>query len=81
MPSSSGCASSTGEWSHCRPCRGSWKESKQGELAAIGWTAEQTSFGRDSLNTMLALAEQGIGRLVALQRRAVDARGEVSFVL
>jgi hypothetical protein len=30
---------------------------------------------------MLALAEQGIGRLIALQRRAVDARGEASFVL
>jgi ribonuclease PH len=52
-----------------------------GAFVEVQGTAEQTPFGRDSLNTMLALAEQGIGRLVALQRRAVDARGEVSFVL
>ncbi len=50
-------------------------------LDEVQGTAEQTPFGRDSLTAMLALAEQGIGRLVALQRRAVDARGEVSFVL
>jgi ribonuclease PH len=52
-----------------------------GAFVEVQGTAEQTPFGRDSLNTMLALAEQGIGRLVALQRRAVDARSEVSFVL
>ena len=52
-----------------------------GAFVEVQGTAEQTPFGRDSLNTMLALAEHGIGRLVALQRRAVDARGEVSFVL
>ncbi len=52
-----------------------------GAFVEVQGTAEQTPFGRESLNTMLALAEQGIGRLVALQRRAVDARGEVSFVL
>ncbi len=52
-----------------------------GAFVEVQGTAEQTPFGRDSLTAMLALAEQGIGRLVALQRRAVDARGEVSFVL
>jgi hypothetical protein len=30
---------------------------------------------------MLGLAETGIRRLVALQRRALDARGERSFTL
>jgi len=52
-----------------------------GAFVEVQGTAEQTPFGRDSLATMLALAEQGIGRLIALQRRAVDARGETSFVL
>ena len=52
-----------------------------GAFVEVQGTAEQTPFGRDSLTAMLALAEQGIGRLIALQRRAVDARGETSFVL
>jgi ribonuclease PH len=52
-----------------------------GAFVEVQGTAEQTPFGRDSLAAMLALAELGIGRLVALQRRAVDARGETSFVL
>jgi ribonuclease PH len=52
-----------------------------GAFVEVQGTAEQTPFGRDSLAAMLALAEQGIGRLIALQRRAVDARGEASFVL
>jgi len=52
-----------------------------GAFVEVQGTAEQTPFGRDSLGTMLALAEQGIGRLIALQRRAVDARAETSFVL
>jgi ribonuclease PH len=52
-----------------------------GAFVEVQGTAEQTPFGRDSLAAMLALAEQGIGRLVALQRRAVDARGEACFVL
>ena len=52
-----------------------------GAFVEVQGTAEQTPFGRDSLDAMLALAEQGIGRLIALQRRAVDARGETSFVL
>jgi len=52
-----------------------------GAFVEVQGTAEQTPFGRASLAAMLALAEQGIGRLIALQRRAVDARGESSFVL
>jgi ribonuclease PH len=52
-----------------------------GAFVEVQGTAEQTPFGRDSLAAMLALAEQGIGQLIALQRRAVDARGETSFVL
>ena len=52
-----------------------------GAFVEVQGTAEQTPFGRDSLAAMLALAEQGIGRLIGLQRRAVDARGEASFVL
>ena len=52
-----------------------------GAFVEVQGTAEQTPFGRDSLDAMLALAEQGIGRLIALQRRAVDARGETLFVL
>ena len=52
-----------------------------GAFVEVQGTAEQTPFGRDSLAAMLTLAEQGIGRLIALQRRAVEARGETSFVL
>jgi ribonuclease PH len=52
-----------------------------GAFVEVQGTAEQTPFSRDGLAAMLALAEQGIGRLIALQRRAVDARGEASFVL
>jgi ribonuclease PH len=52
-----------------------------GAFVEVQGTAEQTPFGRDSLAAMLALAEQGIGRLIALQQRAVAARGETSFVL
>jgi ribonuclease PH len=52
-----------------------------GAFVEVQGTAEQTPFSRDGLAAMLALAEKGIGRLIALQRRAVDARGEASFVL
>jgi ribonuclease PH len=52
-----------------------------GAFVEVQGTAEQTPFGRESLATMLALAERGIASLIALQRRAVDARGETSFVL
>jgi ribonuclease PH len=37
------------------------------------------AFGRDRLDAMLALAERGIRQLVALQRRALEARAERTF--
>jgi len=52
-----------------------------GAFVEVQGTAEQTPFGRDRLTEMLALAEAGIGRLVRLQRRALEARGETSFGL
>ena len=52
-----------------------------GAFVEVQGTAEQTPFGRDRLTAMLALAETGIGRLVALQRRILEARAEVSFGL
>jgi ribonuclease PH len=50
-----------------------------GEFVEVQGTAEQVAFGRDRLDTMLALAERGIRRLVALQRRALEARAERTF--
>jgi len=52
-----------------------------GAFVEVQGTAEQTPFGRDRLTAMLALAETGIGRLIALQRRIPEARAEVSFGL
>ena len=52
-----------------------------GAFVEVQGTAEQTPFGRDRLTAMLALAETGIGRLIALQRRILEARAEVSFGL
>ena len=52
-----------------------------GAFVEVQGTAEQTPFGRDRLTDMLALAESGIGRLIALQRRVLEARAEVSFGL
>jgi ribonuclease PH len=52
-----------------------------GEFVEVQGTAEQTPFGRARLDEMLALAERGIRRLVALQRRALDARAERVFSL
>jgi ribonuclease PH len=52
-----------------------------GEFVEVQGTAEQVPFGRARLDQLLALAEQGIRRLVALQRRAVDNRAEKSFSL
>jgi ribonuclease PH len=50
-----------------------------GEFVEIQGTAEQAPFGRAHLDAMLALAEQGIRRLIGLQRRARDARAERVF--
>jgi ribonuclease PH len=52
-----------------------------GEFIEVQGTAEQRPFGRPHLDTLLALAEAGIRRLVALQRRALDARDERVFRL
>ena len=52
-----------------------------GEYVEVQGTAEQAPFGRARLDALLQLAETGIRQLVALQRRALDARGERSFIL
>jgi ribonuclease PH len=52
-----------------------------GLFVEVQGTAEQTPFGRERLLEMLALAARGIGQLVALQRRALEAREEKRFVL
>ncbi len=45
-----------------------------GRFIEVQGTAEGAAFGRDELDAMLGLAEQGIGELVALQRQlmAID---------
>ncbi len=53
----------------------------RGEFVEVQGTAEQTPFDRARLDALLALAERGIRQLVALQRRALDARGEKTFKL
>jgi ribonuclease PH len=50
-----------------------------GEFVEVQGTAEQVAFGRDRLDAMLGLAERGIRQLVALQRRALEARDERTF--
>jgi len=52
-----------------------------GEYVEVQGTAEQTPFGRARLDALLRLAEIGIHRLVTVQRRALEARGERSFTL
>ncbi|MEK6665150.1 MAG: ribonuclease PH [candidate division NC10 bacterium] len=52
-----------------------------GEFVEIQGTAEQVPFGPDRLQEMLALARRGIEQLVALQRRALAARGTQTFKL
>jgi ribonuclease PH len=52
-----------------------------GEFVEVQGTAEQTPFSRARLDALLGLAEQGIRRLVALQRRARAARDERTFTL
>jgi ribonuclease PH len=52
-----------------------------GEFVEVQGTAEQTPFSRTRLDALLGLAEQGIRRLVALQRRARAARDERTFTL
>jgi ribonuclease PH len=52
-----------------------------GEFVEVQGTAEQVPFNRARLDEMLALAERGIRQLVAVQRKALDARAEKSFTL
>ena len=52
-----------------------------GEFVEVQGTAEQVPFSRARLDALLAVAETGIRRLVALQRRALDARAERTFKL
>jgi ribonuclease PH len=52
-----------------------------GEFVEVQGTAEQTPFDRARLDALLELASVGIRRLVSLQRRALDARGERTFTL
>jgi ribonuclease PH len=52
-----------------------------GEYVEVQGTAEQAPFGRARLDALLQLAETGIRQLVALQRRALDARGERCFTV
>src|SRR2546429_7515634 len=52
-----------------------------GEFVEVQGTAEQVPFGRARLDALLAIAEGGIRRLVGLQRRALETRGERVFTL
>ena len=50
-----------------------------GAFVEVQGTAEQVAFGRDQLDRLLSLAESGIRKLVALQRRALTERDERVF--
>ena len=52
-----------------------------GEFVEVQGTAEQAPFDRARLDAMLALAQTGIRRLVALQKQALAARPERVFRL
>ena len=52
-----------------------------GAFVEVQGTAEHTPFPKERLDEMLALAAGGISRLVALQRRALEARGEKTLLL
>jgi ribonuclease PH len=52
-----------------------------GEFVEVQGTAERLAFSHARLNEMLELAGRGIRRLVALQRRAIEARHERTFLL
>jgi ribonuclease PH len=52
-----------------------------GEFVEVQGTAERLTFSHARLNEMLELAGRGIRRLVALQRRAREARQERTFAL
>jgi ribonuclease PH len=52
-----------------------------GAFVEVQGTAEQTPFRKERLDDLLALASSGIGRLIELQRRARETRGEKTFLL
>jgi ribonuclease PH len=52
-----------------------------GEFVEVQGTAEQTPFSRARLDALLGLAEEGIRRLVDLQRQARSARDQRTFTL
>jgi len=52
-----------------------------GEFVEVQGTAERLTFSHARLDEMLKLAATGIGRLVGLQRRALEARHERTFAL
>jgi ribonuclease PH len=52
-----------------------------GAFVEVQGTAEQTPFPKARLDELLALAGEGIARLVGLQRRAIAARDEKHFTL
>jgi ribonuclease PH len=52
-----------------------------GEFVEVQGTAERLTFSHARLNELLELAGRGIRRLVALQRRALEARHERTFAL
>jgi ribonuclease PH len=52
-----------------------------GEFVEVQGTAEQVAFGKRRLDELLGLAEHGIRQLVALQRRALEARDQLTFRL
>ena len=52
-----------------------------GAFVEVQGTAEHAPFPKDKLDALLALGGDGIARLVALQRRALESRGEKTLVL
>ncbi|HEY7365395.1 MAG TPA: ribonuclease PH [Methylomirabilota bacterium] len=52
-----------------------------GEFVEVQGTAERLTFSQTRLDDMLKLAASGIGHLVRLQRRALEARHERAFAL
>jgi ribonuclease PH len=52
-----------------------------GAFVEVQGTAEHMPFTKDHLDELLALAGAGIGRLIGLQRRALEVRSEKTFLL
>jgi len=52
-----------------------------GAFVEVQGTAEHTPFSKARLDDVLTLAAAGIDRLIGLQRRALEARGDKTFLL